>query len=75
MRDFLKVIHWFSLLAKYGKVVKTFFLKLLLILSIRKLALYRDEKIWKFLFIYHKSISSFVHLTSQKVLEMAMFKN
>ena len=34
MRDFLKVIHEFSLLAKYGKVVfmTFFFLKLLLIL-------------------------------------------
>ena len=40
MRDFLKIIHKFSLLANYEKVDKTcFFFKLLLIFSIRKLAI------------------------------------
>ena len=34
-----------------------------------------EYKIRKFLFIHHKLISSFVHLTSQKVLKMEMFKN
>ena len=34
-----------------------------------------EYKIQKFLFIHHKSISSFVHLTSQKILKMAIFKN
>ena len=68
MRHFLKIIHQFSLLANYGKIDKTcFFFKKLLTLPIRKLA--------KFLFIYHKSVSSFVHLTSKKVLKMALFKN
>ena len=32
-------------------------------------------KIRKFLFFNHKPISSFVHLTSQKVFKMAMFEN
>ena len=49
-----------------------FFFKLLLIIPIRKLAIkrgtffisYTEYKIRKFLFIHHKSISSFVHLTS-----------
>ena len=60
-----------------------FFFQLQLILPIRKLAIKRgtffisntEYKIRKFLFIHHKSISSFVHLTSQKILKMAMFKN
>ena len=34
-----------------------------------------EYKIRKFLFIHHQMISSFVHLTSQKVLKMEMFKN
>ena len=49
-----------------------FFFKLLLILPIGKLAIkrgtffisYTEYKIRKFLFIHHKSISLFVHLTS-----------
>ena len=49
-----------------------FFFKLLLILPIRQLAIKRGTlfisnmgyKIRKFLFVHHKSISSFVHLTS-----------
>ena len=59
-----------------------FFFKLLLILPVRKLAikggtssiLYAEYKIQKILFIHHKSISSFVHLTSQS-FKNANFKN
>ena len=73
MRHFLKIIHYFSLFVNYSKIDKTcFFFKLLLILTNHKLVTKRDTffisnteyKILKFLFIHHKSISSFVHLTS-----------
>ena len=82
MRDVLKIIHYFSLIANYDRLDKTgLFFKLLLILSIRKSAIKRgtffisctEYKIRKFLFIYHKSISSFVHLTSKTVLKMIMY--
>ena len=84
MRRFLKIIQQFSLLANCDKIDKTcFFFKLLLIFPICRSAItrrtffisYTEYEIWKFLFILHKSISSFVHLISQKVLKMAMFKN
>ena len=76
MGPFLKIIHQSSLLANYNKIDK-------INSPYRKLAIkrskffisYAEYKIWKFLFIHHKSISSFVNLTSQKVLKMTMFKN
>ena len=66
----------------YTQITTCVFFKLLLVLPIRKLAIkcgtffisYAEYKIQKFLFIYDKSISSFVHLKSQKVLKMAIFK-
>ena len=82
MRHFVKIIHQFSLLVNYDKIDKTcFFLQITANSPYRKLAIkrgtffisYTEYKIRKFLFIHHKSISSFVHLTSQKVLKMAMF--
>ena len=84
MRHFVKIIHQFSLLVNYDKIDKTcFFLQITANSPYRKLAIkrgtffisYTEYKIRKFLFIHHKSISSFVHLTSQKVLKMAFFKN
>ena len=83
MRHFLKIIHKFSLLANYNQIDKIgFFFKLLLFLPIRKLAIKRDSsaisstkyKIRKFLFNHHRSISSFVHQTSQKILKSQCLK-
>ena len=84
MCDFLKTIHKFPLVPNHDKVDKTYFFSILLLIHpIRKLAIkrgtffisYAEYKIREFLFIYHKPISLFVHLTSQKILKMAMFKN
>ena len=84
MRHFVKIIHQFSLLVNYDKIDKTcFFLQITANSPYRKLAIkrgtyfnsYAEYKIGKLLFIYHKSVSSFVHLRSQKLSKMAMFKN
>ena len=83
MRHFLKIIPVTFPTHKLRQDRQNmFFFKLLLILPTRKLATkrgtffisYTEYKIRKFLFIYHKSISSFVHLTSQKVLKIALVK-
>ena len=51
MRDVLKIIHYFSLIANYDKLDKTVpFFKLLLILSIRKSTIKRDT----FFYLMHR---------------------
>ena len=72
---FLKIIQKnqllkeFSLLANYNETDKTCWNVARFILNLK-----HEYKIRKFLFIHHKSISSFAHLMSQKVVKMAMFK-
>ena len=79
----LKLFTNFPYLQIMTKKIKHVFLQITANFPYRKLAIKRGKfvisnteyKIRKFLFIHQKSITLFVHLTSQKVLKMAIFKN